>query len=276
MIFGEPQPWAILAGAPTRAAGDDARREHPPLPRPASARRGGPAGQIGSSQSPARRRPGRDRAQRGGRGGIGDGNAVYVGGAWYAVNGWLTWALGRSTASSRTRATTPWTSTRATRSRPTRRAYPDHWDGMISVDDACRSCYSTRPGAVRRSGSPPTYDTARSCTSPRGRSSTRSSSPASSPTARGYPIGPRCRCGASRCGCRGVGVKATRGAVRGCSADGERPPALRVAGVPPGGRSVTAWADGRAVAHRISQGARRLLAPHPPRPSGAAWAIHAR
>ena len=30
--------------------------------------------------------------------GIGGGNAVFVGGAWYAVNGWLTWALGESPA----------------------------------------------------------------------------------------------------------------------------------------------------------------------------------
>ncbi len=32
-IFGEPQPWAILSGAPSRQARDPAGREHPPVPR---------------------------------------------------------------------------------------------------------------------------------------------------------------------------------------------------------------------------------------------------
>ena len=150
-IFGEPQPWAMLAGAPTPDAGAHARRQHPPLPRRRRRAARGPA-RIGSAQSPAADDPTSPSAA-GGRGGIGGGNnAVYVGGAWFAVNGWLTLgARRRSTASCpNARDATPGTSPRATRSPPTRRAYPDHWDGMISVDDVCYSYYSEPPRALRQ------------------------------------------------------------------------------------------------------------------------------
>ena len=54
VIFGEPQPWAILAGVPTRDQAQHAGGEHPALPRRRSAR---PAGRRRSAR---RRSPARD------------------------------------------------------------------------------------------------------------------------------------------------------------------------------------------------------------------------
>jgi cellobiose phosphorylase len=135
-LFGEPQPWALLAGA-----ADDAQA-HTLI---ANIRRylggegapGGPA-RIGSSQSPAADDPGVTEFSKV-PGGIGGGNAVFVGGSWFAVNGWLTWALGRydpAQAFDELRRNT--LATHAT-------VYPDHWDGTISVDDVCNSWYSPEP-----------------------------------------------------------------------------------------------------------------------------------
>ena len=63
-IFGEPQPWALLAGVPDRRQARtlvaNVRRFLTGVGAPPQAH--GPA-RIGSSQSPASQRPGGDRAQ---------------------------------------------------------------------------------------------------------------------------------------------------------------------------------------------------------------------
>jgi hypothetical protein len=142
-IYGEPQPWAILAGAPdpkqaaTLVA--NIRRFLTGIGAP-----GGPA-RIGSSQSPSASDPDVTEHSVGGNGGVGDNHAVFVGGHWYAVDGWLTWALGaldgivpnaRAYAFDEFERNT--LAVRAT-------VYPKQWDGILSVDDACRSWYSTNP-----------------------------------------------------------------------------------------------------------------------------------
>ena len=92
------------------------------------------------------------------------------------------------------------------------------------------------------------------------------------PTEAGYRIAPA-PAGASRCGCRASAWRASPRRLRGyfrTEASGRL--VLRVGGVPPGARSVTAWADGRAVAHRISQGL--VVFSLPTRPGRAAdWAV---
>ena len=121
-IFGEPQPWALLAGVPTRSQArtlvTNIRRfltgiGAPPLLH-------GPA-LIGSSQSPARDDP--EVTERS-FSGLSPNNAVFPGGAWYSVNGWLTWAWPTWTASFLTREPTRWTSSAATPSPPTRTPIP--------------------------------------------------------------------------------------------------------------------------------------------------------
>ena len=104
-IFEEPQPWAILAGAPQPGRRDQAGAQHPPLPR--RRRRTGrrcTARRASDRAQPGARRSGRDGAQSPPGAASATTTPNYVGGVWFDVNGWLTWALGSSTASSPARA----------------------------------------------------------------------------------------------------------------------------------------------------------------------------
>jgi hypothetical protein len=145
-IFGEPQPWAILDGAPDPA---QARRLVANIRRfllgmQAPERIHGPT-KIGAAQSPAAADPAIRERSHPATGNIGAGAAVFPGGSWYAVNGWLTWALGtlggvvphaRDYAFSELLRNT--LAAHAA-------AYPGHWDGITSVDDVCYAFYSPTP-----------------------------------------------------------------------------------------------------------------------------------
>ena len=144
VIFGEPQPWALLAGVPDRGQARtlvaNIRRFLTGIGAPAQTH--GPA-KIGSSQSPARNDP--EVTERTESQGIGDNNAVYVGGAWYAVNGWLTWALGDLDGvvpHARDYAFDEFERNTLTAHA---RAYPRRWNGVTSVDDVCNAHYATDP-----------------------------------------------------------------------------------------------------------------------------------
>jgi hypothetical protein len=142
-IFGEPQPWAILAGAPdaaqTRTLVANIRRYLTGAGAPS-----GPA-KIGSSQSPAANDPGIGETSKTGTGGIGANSAVFPGGSWYAVNGWLTWALGtRGDVVPQARDYALDELERNTLAAHAN-AYPRHWDGITSVDDVCSAFYSPAP-----------------------------------------------------------------------------------------------------------------------------------
>jgi hypothetical protein len=143
-IYLEPQPWAILAGAPnasqaTTLVGNIERylqgRDAPPELR-------GPT-RIGTSQSPARADP--DVTETDAVDGVGDGNAVYVGGTWYALNGPLTWALGELAGEVAGAARKAFDELKRNTLAAHAEAYPDHWTGILSVDDACNSFYSSAP-----------------------------------------------------------------------------------------------------------------------------------
>ncbi len=143
-IFGEPQPWAILAGAPSRAQARrlvaQVRRFLTGVGAPAQIR--GPT-RIGSSQSPAANDPAVTEHSHPSTAGIGSNAAVFPGGSWYAINGWLSWALGTlgpTVAHARQYAFSELErNTLAAHAL----AYPHHWDGITSVDDVCRSFYSS-------------------------------------------------------------------------------------------------------------------------------------
>lgn len=141
-IYGEPQPWAILAGIPNAAQAStlvaNIRRYLTGIGAP-----GGPS-PIGSSQSPAANDPGvTERSAV--SAGVGDGHAVYVGGSWYAVDGWLAWALGTLDHVLPAARADAWSEFTRDTLAAHATAYPGHWDGILSVDDACRSWYSTAP-----------------------------------------------------------------------------------------------------------------------------------
>lgn len=143
VIFGEPQPWAILAGAPTPAQSRtlvaNIRRYLTGVGTP-----GGPS-PIGSAMSPALDDPGvtetsttLDPALN---------SAVFPGQTWFAINGWLVWALGKLDGTVDGARKYAFDEFRRNTLAAHANAYPDQWDGIISIDDMCRSWYSKdKPG----------------------------------------------------------------------------------------------------------------------------------
>jgi hypothetical protein len=145
-IFGEPQPWAILAGAPNRS---HARTLVARISRyltgsgaPADLR--GPS-RIGSSQSPAAADPGITEETHPPNSAIGAGSAVFPGGSWYAIDGWLTWALGDLGGELPRARSLAFSELERDTLAAHANAYPRHWDGTISVDDVCDAFYSPTP-----------------------------------------------------------------------------------------------------------------------------------
>ena len=104
----------------------------------------GPA-RIGSAQSPAAGDPAVTERSSPVATATGDNNAVFVGGSWYAVNGWLTWALGRQAGVVPRARELAFDELMRNTLRAHARAYPRHWGGTISVDDVCRSHQSSHP-----------------------------------------------------------------------------------------------------------------------------------
>ena len=144
-IWLEPQPWAILAGAPspsqTATLAANIRRFLDGVGAPAVIK--GPD-RIGTSLSPARNDPAVSEVTTP-EVGIGDNNAVWPGGTWFDPDGWLTWAyasLGDSMPQARQLAFDEYERTTLANHAA---VFPDHWDGITSVDDTCSSFYSSDP-----------------------------------------------------------------------------------------------------------------------------------
>ena len=124
-IFGEPQPWAILAGVPTqpraRTLVANIRRFLTGVGAPPSLN--GPA-RIGSAQSPARSDPAVTEPPSAV---AFDGSSQYVGGVWYDVNGWLTWALASLDGTVPHAAGYAWSEYTRNTLAAHARAFPHHW-----------------------------------------------------------------------------------------------------------------------------------------------------
>lgn len=145
-IYQEPQPWALLAGA----ASDEQATTLLANVRRYLTGVGAPDGPslIGSAQSPAANDP--DIGERalpvfqeaGALGSYGGGNAVFLGGVWFALNGPLTWATAKLDGRVDGAVERAWDE--YLRNTLTRHAevFPQHWDGLISVDDMCWAWYA--------------------------------------------------------------------------------------------------------------------------------------
>jgi hypothetical protein len=158
VIFEEPQPWAILAGAPTRAQATTlVANIHRYLDGDGAP--GGPT-KIGSTIVPGLDDPGVTE-----HGPLPDAGPItlpepfgtllpnsplagadeWPGGVWFDPNGWLTWALGSLQGEVPGAVADAWSeylrNTLATHAT----AFPDHWAGTISVDDVCYGYYSAHP-----------------------------------------------------------------------------------------------------------------------------------
>jgi hypothetical protein len=158
VIFEEPQPWAILAGAPTATQASalvgNIHRYLDGIGAP-----GGPT-KIGSAIVPGLDDPG--VTEHGPLPDVGPitlpepfgtvlpnsplaGADEWPGGVWFDVNGWLTWALGSLQGVVRGAVDDAWSEYLRNTLANHATVFPDHWAGTISVDDACYGYYSAHP-----------------------------------------------------------------------------------------------------------------------------------
>jgi hypothetical protein len=160
VIMEEPQPWAILSGAPSvsqaRTLVANIRRFLDGVGAPAVVH--GPS-RFGTAIAPSRfdpditemgdaslafktLGPGFDRQPEGSSW---DSSSEWPGGTWFDLNGHLTWAYASLDGQGWNTKSLAWDE--YVRNTLARHAalWPDHWAGTISVDDVCLAYYSTQP-----------------------------------------------------------------------------------------------------------------------------------
>jgi hypothetical protein len=138
-IYEEPQAWALLAGAATQQQAAQVV---------AAYRRflvgfGAPFGptQIGAAMAPGSTDPGANEQNQPGL----NNSREFPGGAWYALNGQMTWALASLDGVVPGAAADAWDEFTRNTLTAHATAFPEHWDGLISVDDECASYYQSSP-----------------------------------------------------------------------------------------------------------------------------------
>jgi hypothetical protein len=138
-IYSEPQPWALLAGAasPAQAARVVAAYRHFLA---GVGTRSGPS-PTGSALAPPSGEPGAGEQSEPPI----NGSTEWPGGAWFAVNGWLTWALADLDGTVPGAAAYGWDEFLRNTLAARATTYPKHWDGILSVDDECRAHYQASP-----------------------------------------------------------------------------------------------------------------------------------
>jgi len=157
-MFSEPQPWALLAGAadPAQAARVVAnyRRYLVGVGAP-----GGPS-KIGATIAPGSSDSGATEQTEPPV----NGSTEWPGGSWFAVNGWWTWALAELDGAVPDAGVYAWDEFARNTLAAHATAFPDHWDGVISVDDECAAYYQSPNsgcgiGLATGEGVIPGYDT---------------------------------------------------------------------------------------------------------------------
>ena len=270
MPFMEPQPWALLAGVPT----PDQSRTLVANIRRFLTGHGAPGGptQIGSAIAPARDDP--DITERGPvldpteEGRLPDllglvledipnaplaGAAAYPGGVGFDPTGWLTWALGEQEGVVPDAEALAWDEYTRNTLAAHATAFPDHWNGTISIDDACNAWYSSDPsrcgigipswqGQITEQPTWMVMDALRLA--------------GVTPTRDGYRIDPHLPMARFNVRMPRTGVAAEPGLLRGyITPEADGPVELRVklpTGVKAG--SVTAWVGGRQVGRSVEGG----------------------
>jgi hypothetical protein len=140
-IYEEPQAWALLAGAatPQQAAQVVAayRRFLVGVGAP-----GGPT-QIGAAMAPSSSDPGASEQNEPEL----NSSREFPGGAWFALNGQMTWALAGLDGVVPGAAADAWDEFARNTLAAHASAFPTHWDGLISIDDECASYYQSPPSS---------------------------------------------------------------------------------------------------------------------------------
>jgi hypothetical protein len=157
-MFSEPQPWALLAGAASAQQAAQVvanyRRYLVGVGAP-----GGPT-KIGAALAPGSSDPGASEQTEPPV----NGSREWPGGAWFAVNGWWTWSLAQLDGTVAGAAADAWDEFQRNTLAAHATAFPDHWDGVISVDDECAAYFQSPNsgcgiGLATGEGVIPGYDT---------------------------------------------------------------------------------------------------------------------
>jgi hypothetical protein len=192
-----------------------------------------------------------------------------VGGVWFDVNGWLTWALTNLDGLVPGAARDTWSEYTRNTLAAHAHAFPEHWDGTISVDDACNAFYARHPATC---GIPLYHDYEGQITEqPAWMVMNAVHIAGVTPTERGFLITPHL----ARFSLRlpDVGVARERTLLRGYLRIERRERlVLEIGSVPAGARGVTTWASGRTVPHRTSGGLVVFVLPAR-RHEAADWAV---
>jgi hypothetical protein len=185
--------------------------------------------------------------------GVPDGHANYVGGVWYDVNGWLTWAFGELDSALPGARQLAWSEYTRNTLADHATAFPDHWAGTISVDDACYSFYAQHPdycGAISSS-----YD-GQITEQPTWMVMDAIRLVGITPTEAGYTIAPHLPFAHFSLRLPQIGIAAETGRLRGYLTT-QRTASLRLDVKLPkavGAGSVASWADGHLVRHSATRG----------------------
>jgi Glycosyl hydrolase 36 superfamily, catalytic domain/Glycosyltransferase family 36 len=272
-IFEEPQPWAILAGAPSpQQSATLAANIHRFLDGYGAP--GGPA-RYGTAQVPSRHDPGVTELGPEARGvallpepalqQLPDasltGASQWPGGIWFDLNGQLTWAYASLDGTLPGARGLAWDEyTRNTLARHAE-LYPDHWQGTISVDDVCHAFYGNHPESCG-TGLSQTYS-GQITEQPTWMVMDAIRLAGVTPTGRGFDIAPHLPFARFSLRLPQIGVAAERSRLRGYVTplrDGSMELDVHP---PPGADAATlvTWANGRRVRHSLAGTAARFRVP---------------
>ena len=263
VIFEEPQPWAVLAGAPSRAQAatlvGNIRRYLDGVGAPRGL--GAPA-RFGTTQVPAYRDPGvtehdgppASALSLGSTNSPIQGADEWPGGVWFDLNGWLTWAYGALDGVVPGARRLAWSE--YTRNTLANHAtiWPRHWDGTISVDDVCYGYYSAHPSYCGN-GLGTTYE-GQITEQPTWMVMDAIRLAGVTPVEDGYDVFPHLPMRSFSLRLPDVGVASARGVLRGYVRPVQGGVVVMHVAVPAGAsaRRLKAYADGRLVRHVVRGG----------------------
>ena len=259
VIFGEPQPWAILAGVPSRSQA--ATLVHNIQHFLGGAGEPGGPSRIGAAMVPAYNAP--DITERGGsdlttlaaelpESPVANA-AEWPGGSWYDINGWLTWALGSLDGELPDARQLAWSEYLHNTLAYHATGYPDSWDGTISSDDVCNGYYSPYPQLCGNSLS--TQFDGQNSEQPTWMVMDAIRLAGITPTGAGFLITPHLPLTSFSQRLPDIGVAASPGLIRGYVRVQQSGPLTMTVAVPPGrGSTVVAYADGHRVPAKVAHG----------------------
>ena len=157
-MYEEPQPWALLDGAATPAR----EREVVAAYRRFLVGVGAPFGpaKIGAAMAPCSCDPGVNEHNEPEL----NRSTAFPGGAWFALDGQITWALAQLEGAVPEAGAFAWDEFTRDTLATHAAVFPDHWDGLITVDDECAAYYQEAPsgcgiGLATGAGAVNGYDT---------------------------------------------------------------------------------------------------------------------